>query len=59
MGALIGRIGNGAPFGIGNQTNVPMPASGMLFLGVNDNNFDDNSGEFRVEITRSGRGIRR
>ena len=59
VGALIGRIGNGAPFGIGNQTNVPMPASGMLFLGVNDNNFDDNSGEFRVEITRSGRGIRR
>jgi hypothetical protein len=59
VGALIGRIGNGQPFGIGNQTSVPMPASGMLFLGINDNNFDDNSGEFRVEITRSGRGIRR
>jgi hypothetical protein len=59
VGALIGRIGNGAPFGIGNQTSVPMPASGILFLGVNDNNFDDNSGEFRVEITRSGRGGRR
>lgn len=59
VGALIGRIGNGAPFGIGNQTSVPMPASGVLFLGINDNNFDDNSGEFRVEITRSGRGIRR
>ena len=52
VGALIGRIGNGAPFGIGNQTTVPMPANGMLFLGINDNNFDDNSGEFRVEITR-------
>jgi hypothetical protein len=56
VGALIGRIGNGAPFGIGNQTSIPAPASGMLFLGINDNNFDDNSGEFRVEITRSGRG---
>lgn len=59
VGALIGRIGNGQPFGIGNQTSVPMPAAGMLFLGINDNNFDDNSGEFRVEITRSASGIRR
>jgi len=59
VGALIGRVGNGAPFGIGNQTSVPMPASGMLYLGINDNNLGDNSGEFRVEITRSGRGIRR
>jgi hypothetical protein len=59
VGALIGRIGNSAPFGIGNQTSVPMPASGILYLGVNDNNFDDNSGEFRVQITRAGRGIRR
>jgi hypothetical protein len=59
VGALIGRIGNGQPFGIGNQTSVPMPAAGMLFLGVNDNNFADNSGEFRVEITRGSSGIRR
>jgi len=59
VGALIGRIGNGQPFGIGNQTNVPMPAAGMLFLGINDNNFNDNSGEFRVEITRGSSGIRR
>jgi hypothetical protein len=59
VGALIGRIGNGQPFGIGNQTSVPMPAAGMLFLGINDNNFDDNSGEFRVEITRAASGIRR
>lgn len=59
VGALIGRIGNGQPFGIGNQTSVPMPASGVLFLGINDNNFSDNSGEFRVEITRSGSGVRR
>jgi hypothetical protein len=52
VGALIGRIGNGEPFAIGNQTTVGMPASGQLFLGVNDNNLTDNSGEFRVEITR-------
>ena len=54
-GALIARIGNGAPFPIGNQTSVPMPGSGQLFLGINDDGFDDNVGEFRVEIGRSGR----
>ena len=36
-GALIGRIGTGSMFGIGNQTvPLPMPADGRLFLGVND-----------------------
>lgn len=53
-GALIGRIGNGQPFGIGNLTSVVMPATGMLFLGINDDHVGDNTGEFRVEITRSG-----
>ena len=52
-GALIGRIGNGQAFAIGNQTTVQMPAAGQLFLGVNDDGFDDNQGEFRVDITRS------
>jgi hypothetical protein len=49
-GALIGRIGNGQPFGIGAMTQVQMPASGPLFLGVNDSNLNDNDGAFRVEI---------
>lgn len=49
-GALIGRIGNGQPFGIGNQTSVPMPDSGQLFLGINDDYLGDNSGEFRVVV---------
>ena len=50
-GALIGRVGRSAPFGIGNQT-VPlgMPATGELFLGVNDDGFGDNAGEFVVTI---------
>lgn len=55
-GALIGRIGNGRPFGIGNQTSIPAAAAGQLFLSVNDGQLDDNTGEFRVEITRSGVG---
>jgi len=54
-GALIGRIGNSAPFPIGNQTSIPMPGAGQLFLGINDDGFDDNAGEFRVEIGRTGR----
>jgi hypothetical protein len=54
-GALIGRIGNGQPFPIGNQTSITMNANGQLFLGINDDGFEDNVGEFRVEIGRSGR----
>lgn len=53
-GSLIGRIGNGRPFGIGDQTTIVAPASGQLFLGVNDGHLNDNTGDFRVEITRSG-----
>jgi len=50
-GALIGRIGNaGAPFGIGNLSSVVMPASGELFLGVNDDELGDNSGGFVVDV---------
>jgi len=50
-GALIGRIGpNGAPFGIGNQTAVAMPASGQLFLGINDDEVSDNSGGYVVDV---------
>lgn len=49
-GALIGRVGNGEPFGIGNQTSFPAPASGLLFLAVNDDNRGDNSGAYSVDV---------
>jgi hypothetical protein len=53
VGALIGKIGNGAPFAIGMQTQaLPMPAAGRLMLGVNDNELNDNSGFYSVTITR-------
>jgi hypothetical protein len=51
-GTLIARVGNGAPFPIGNDTTVTMPANGQLFLGINDDNVADNSGGFRAEIQR-------
>lgn len=51
VGALLGRVGNGRPFGLGGQASVPMPNSGELFLGVNDDEFENNSGEFTVTVT--------
>jgi hypothetical protein len=56
-GALIARIGDGEPFPVGNLETVIMPSSGPLFIGVNDDSFEDNSGEFRVEISRTGRRL--
>ena len=49
-GALLGRIGNGAPFAIGNQSVITAPAAGVLFLGVNDDGFGDNKGNFQVIV---------
>jgi hypothetical protein len=51
-GALLGRVGNGAPFGIGDQASVPMPDGGLLYLVVNDDERADNLGEFIVTVTR-------
>jgi hypothetical protein len=53
VGGLIGRVGNGAPFAIGSSSQlITMPASGRLFLGINDSGVGDNSGAFVVTILR-------
>jgi hypothetical protein len=53
VGTLIGKVGSGAPFGIGtNSAPIRMPTSGKLLLGVNDNELKDNSGYFTVVITK-------
>ena len=54
VGALIAKVGNnGTPFGIGSQRQaLGMPASGRLFLGVNDNERGDNSGAFTVIVSK-------
>jgi hypothetical protein len=36
--------------GAGN-TDVRAPQSGRLYLGVNDDHWADNNGEFRVVVT--------
>lgn len=50
-GALLGRVGGGEPFPIGNQTEpLPMPGDGPLMLGVNDDEVGDNQGAFVVTL---------
>ncbi len=51
--ALIGKIGeNGDPFFIGAGTQgIPVRDGGRLFLGINDDVLDDNSGSLRVVIS--------
>jgi Ca2+-binding EF-hand superfamily protein len=52
VGALIGRIGDSEPFYIGDGTTLGrVPASGRLFLSVNDSDLGNNGGRFRVTIT--------
>jgi hypothetical protein len=51
-GALIGRVGNSQPFGIGDQASVPMPFDGVLYLAVNDDGLADNAGAFMVQLGR-------
>jgi hypothetical protein len=53
VGGLIGRVGTSKAFPIGsNNQRIRMPASGRLYLGVNDDGFGDNSGAFNVTIVR-------
>jgi hypothetical protein len=52
-GLLVGRIDEGVPFRIGTGLEMAAPASGTLYLMVNDNygHYDDNSGSYQVTIT--------
>ena len=52
-GALIARVGNSAPFPIGENQTVTMPANGQLFLGINDDHVGDNQGGYRVTLQRA------
>lgn len=55
VGALIGyiRLPNGQmsqPFAVGSQQTLNVPVDGRLFLAINDDNYNDNSGSFSVTI---------
>jgi len=58
-GALVGKIGNGAPFVIGSRNRVQMTTAGQLFLGVNDGHLQDNEGSFQVQVAREAGSSRR
>jgi hypothetical protein len=49
-GALIARIGDSELFLVRTARTITAPATGRLYLGVNDDHFADNAGEFRVTI---------
>ena len=49
-GALIARIGNSPVFFVGDQNYVRAPANGRLYLGVNDGDLGNNSGDFQVMV---------
>jgi Ca2+-binding EF-hand superfamily protein len=50
-GALIARIANGAPTLVGNRRTFVATDTGRLYLSVNDDFFNDNTGEFRVTVS--------
>ena len=51
IGALIARIGNGEPFVVGESfDSLYISRSGRLFLTVNDDVLQDNSGQFQVSV---------
>jgi hypothetical protein len=47
--SLIGRIGNGQPFFVGNGP-VVLRGEGELYFAFNDGLYDDNSGSFSVTL---------
>jgi hypothetical protein len=52
-GGLIARVDTGTPFPIGSNTQpIVMPVNGRLYLGVNDDQFGDNSGFFAVTVRK-------
>jgi hypothetical protein len=56
VGALIGYIRsldgqNSQPFFVGSSLTFSVPIAGRLYLAVNDDNYNDNSGSFSVRIT--------
>jgi hypothetical protein len=55
-GALIARIGNGPPIFVGAESSLRANATGLLYLGINDDHLADNRGEFRVKIDQPPRG---
>lgn len=52
--ALIGRLGNGEPFFVGDHWDQVVGEQGRLYLGINDSRLGDNSGWLEVIIRHTG-----
>jgi hypothetical protein len=53
--ALLFRIGStGVAFPAGKTTSFTAPVSGELYLGINDGDVNDNSGNFTAKVTAKG-----
>ena len=50
VGGLVARFGDSAPLFIGESRTFRTALGGRLYLGVNDNFFEDNTGEFDVTV---------
>ena len=48
--SLIAKIGDAQPFFVGKSITFSAPASGRLYLGINDAGVHNNDGEFTVEV---------
>ncbi len=59
--ALIGKIDDNPPFLVGRDFGRVLGESGMLYLGINDVDVDDNAGKLEVEVlvVRGYAGARR
>jgi hypothetical protein len=56
IGTLLGRIGDGEPFVVGDYLDSRRaPRAGRLYLMVNDDILQDNSGEFQASVVITGR----
>ena len=49
-GALVARFGDSAPVLVGDNRTVRASRAGRLYLGVNDDVWDDNTGQYNVTI---------
>jgi Ca2+-binding EF-hand superfamily protein len=50
-GGLLARIGNGDAVYVGERRALRAPANGRLYLGVNDDFLNDNTGVYQVSVT--------
>jgi hypothetical protein len=50
-GGLLIRVGNASVGFLGDSGSFTAQNSGEVFLGVNDDHFEDNSGEYRVMLS--------